>query len=119
MGDLQSSPALAGEGDRPASSAGWWRGRGPGETTAVAPPPLFAECSRSPSPAEAGEDFGSAATRLAGFAGAVLGWSPDTFWRATPAELAAVVAVLRGADDAVAPPDAATFQKLQEAFPDG
>nr|WP_232089639.1 phage tail assembly chaperone [Sphingomonas sp. HMP6] len=49
----------------------------------------------------------------------MLGWSPDTFWCSTPAELAAVVAVLRGADDAVEPPDAATFQKLQEAFPDG
>ena len=64
-------------------------------------------------------EFAQAATRLAGFAGAALGWSPDTFWRATPADLAAVVAVLRGADDAVDPPDAATLQKLQEAFPDG
>lgn len=71
------------------------------------------------SPPRNGEDFGAVATRLAGFAGAVLGWSPDSFWRATPAELAAVVAVLRGDDGGSAPPDAATIRHLQEAFPDG
>jgi len=70
-------------------------------------------------PPRSGEEFSVAAVRLAGFAGAVLGWSPDTFWRATPAELAAVVAVLPGADDAPCPPDAATIRTLQEAFPDG
>lgn len=63
--------------------------------------------------------FAESAVRLAGFAGAVLGWSPDQFWRATPAELGAVVAVLGGRDDSPAPPDAATLKTLQEAFPDG
>jgi uncharacterized phage protein (TIGR02216 family) len=63
--------------------------------------------------------FAESATRLAGFAGALLGWSPDAFWRATPAELAAVVAALTGADGAADPPDAATLRALQEAFPDG
>ncbi len=63
--------------------------------------------------------FADSATRLAGFAGAALGWSPDTFWRATPAELAAVVAVLSGAGEMVPPPDRATLTTLQEAFPDG
>lgn len=63
-------------------------------------------------------DFGAAATRLAGFAGAALGWPPDMFWRATPAELAAVVAVLVGEGDP-APPDASTMARLREAFPDG
>lgn len=42
------------------------------------------------------ERFAQAATRLAGFAGVVLGWSPETFWSATPAELATIVAALRG-----------------------
>ena len=64
-------------------------------------------------------EFAEAATRLAGFAGAVLGWPPDAFWRATPAELAAVVRVLAGAGETVPPPDRATLTKLQEAFPDG
>ncbi|GGB30357.1 hypothetical protein GCM10011380_19790 [Sphingomonas metalli] len=62
--------------------------------------------------------FAEQAARLAGFAGAVLGWSPDAFWRATPAELAAVVAALSG-EAAGAPADTATMARLQEAFPDG
>ena len=63
--------------------------------------------------------FADAAARLAGLAGAVLGWSPDSFWRATPAELASVVAVLRGGDALIDPPDGATLARLQEVFPDG
>lgn len=63
--------------------------------------------------------FAEGAARLAGLAGAALGWSPDAFWRATPAELAGVVAVLRGGDAAIEPPDGATLARLQEAFPDG
>ncbi|MBS0255824.1 MAG: phage tail assembly chaperone [Proteobacteria bacterium] len=38
------------------------------------------------------ERFGPAARRLAGLAGQLLGWRPDEFWRATPAELAAILA---------------------------
>ena len=41
--------------------------------------------------------FTEGAGRLAGLAGAVLGWRPHEFWRATPAELAAIL-------DALAPP---------------
>lgn len=63
--------------------------------------------------------FAEVAARLAGLAGAVLGWPPETFWRATPAELAGVVAVLRGDAATIEPPDAATLARLQEAFPDG
>lgn len=64
-------------------------------------------------------EFAAAALRLSGFAGAVLGWSPDRFWAATPAELGAVVAALTGREAAVAPPDADTVAKLREAYPDG
>lgn len=35
--------------------------------------------------------FGPAALRLSGLAMRLLGWSPDTFWNATPAELAAAL----------------------------
>ncbi|MFS0772825.1 phage tail assembly chaperone [Sphingomonas sp. 1P08PE] len=65
--------------------------------------------------------FAEGAGRLAGVAGAVLGWSPGAFWRATPAELAAVVAALTagGAHGGGDPPDAATMARLREAFPDG
>jgi len=61
--------------------------------------------------------FAHAAGRLAGQAGAVLGWSRDAFWAATPVELAAVVAAIAG--EAADPPDTATIARLKEAFPDG
>ena len=35
--------------------------------------------------------FADGAGRLAGLAGWLLGWRPDEFWRATPAELASVL----------------------------
>ncbi|MGQ0660223.1 phage tail assembly chaperone [Sphingosinicella sp.] len=55
--------------------------------------------------------------RLAGLAGAVLGWRPEEFWRATPAELVAVLSAF--VDET---PDAATaddLARLMEMFPDG
>jgi hypothetical protein len=63
--------------------------------------------------------FAESAARLAGFAGAALGWRPDAFWAATPAELAAVVRALAGDDATVDPPDAAALARLREMFPDG
>lgn len=35
--------------------------------------------------------FGPGAQRLAGLAARALGWRPDEFWQATPAELAAIL----------------------------
>ena len=64
--------------------------------------------------------WAASAQRLAGMAGAVLGWSPDAFWRATPAELDGVVRSLAGGEAAAGePPDTATIARLKEAFPDG
>ena len=37
--------------------------------------------------------FSAAAQRLAGIIPRTLGWLPDNFWNATPAELAAIFAV--------------------------
>ncbi|WP_448501676.1 phage tail assembly chaperone [Sphingomonas sp.] len=62
-------------------------------------------------------DFAALAGRLAGMAGIAPGWTPDIFWAATPAELAAVIAALAG--ETPPPPDAATIARLMEAFPDG
>lgn len=62
--------------------------------------------------------FAGEAGRLAGMAGAVLGWSPERFWRATPAELGAVVTALAGRSEDE-PPSAATLARLQEMYPDG
>ena len=61
--------------------------------------------------------FADAAVRLAGLAGAVFGWRPDEFWRATPDELAALVRAC--AAPAVPPPDAGLIARMQEVFPDG
>jgi uncharacterized phage protein (TIGR02216 family) len=67
-----------------------------------------------------GRVFAASATRLAGLAGALLGWRPDEFWRATPAELEAVLAAFAMPPTATgAPPDAATIAALKEQFPDG
>ncbi|UIJ45853.1 phage tail assembly chaperone [Sphingomonas cannabina] len=55
--------------------------------------------------------------RLAGLAGVLFGWAPDTFWNATPAELGALVAAVAGdAPDALGGGELA---RLMEAFPDG
>lgn len=61
--------------------------------------------------------FSEAAVRLAGLAGALLGWRPEEFWRATPAELGAVLAALSG--DSAAPLSRGELASLKERFPDG
>ena len=61
--------------------------------------------------------FSEAAGRLAGLAGALLGWRPEEFWRATPAELTAVLAALAGGGDAPVTGD--ELARLKEMFPDG
>ncbi len=78
-------------------------------------PPLRPPLSQ-PLPREGGEAFAQGAGRLAGVAGAVLGWRPGEFWAATPAELAAVLRVLAPDGDAVA--DAGDLRRLMEMFPD-
>ncbi len=61
--------------------------------------------------------FTQSATRLSGLVSALLGWRPDDFWRATPEELAAVLAALTPATEASG--DAALITQLKELFPDG
>ncbi len=62
--------------------------------------------------------FSEAARRLAGIAGALLGWRPDEFWSATPAELATVLEALAGgaAREGV---ERADLDRLRRMFPDG
>ncbi len=60
--------------------------------------------------------FTDSAARLAGMAGALLGWRPDEFWSATPAELATVAAALAGETDAAG---AGELALLMEMYPDG
>ena len=61
--------------------------------------------------------FIECAARLAGQAGVAFGWTPELFWAATPAELAALVRAVAGEE--VGPPDRDTIAQLMEAFPDG
>nr|WP_230481056.1 phage tail assembly chaperone [Sphingomonas sp. Leaf21] len=64
--------------------------------------------------------FSDEAGQLAGMAGAVLGWSPDRFWRATPAELRAVVTAMTGmAGMGGDPPSPDRLARLREMYPDG
>jgi uncharacterized phage protein (TIGR02216 family) len=60
--------------------------------------------------------FSEAAARLAGLAGALLGWRPDEFWRATPAELGAVLGAMTGTEEATA--SRSDLDRLMERFPD-
>lgn len=62
------------------------------------------------------ERFSEAAGRLAGLAGALLGWRPDEFWRATPAELGAVLRAMLGPEEERA--TRADLARLMERFPD-
>lgn len=62
-------------------------------------------------------DFASGAARLAGIATLLLGWRPDEFWRATPSELATILAAFGAPAEPAG--DAALIMRLQEAFPDG
>ena len=49
------------------------------------------------------------------FAFRVLRWSPETFWRATPRELAAAMG---GLAEAAEPARSADLDRLMRAFPD-
>jgi hypothetical protein len=61
-------------------------------------------------------EFAAAAVRLAGLAGALLGWRPDEFWNATPAELATVLKAIAMEEDAAV--SGADLGRLMEMFPD-
>ena len=61
-------------------------------------------------------EFALVAQRLAGLAGALLGWRPEDFWKTTPAELAAVLGALAGEGEGAGPID---LDRLMEMFPDG
>jgi len=63
------------------------------------------------------ETFARCAGRLAGAAGLWFGWSPDQFWRATPAEFAALLIAARGEE--AQPADSVLIARMMEADPDG
>jgi hypothetical protein len=60
--------------------------------------------------------FSQSAGRLAGLAGAVLGWRPDEFWEATPGELAGVLRAMTGEGEAEL--SLVELERLRHMFPD-
>ena len=58
--------------------------------------------------------FGGAAARLSSAASLLLGWRPDEFWKATPAELALAMTFA----EAIEAPDVKTIEALRRRFPD-
>jgi uncharacterized phage protein (TIGR02216 family) len=58
--------------------------------------------------------FGEQAVVLAGMTARLLGWRPDEFWRATPAELAAVLQ-----DAGIEQMACDELARLMEQYPDG
>jgi hypothetical protein len=58
--------------------------------------------------------FAESALQLCGQCALLLGWRPDDFWSATPAELACILNAPTPRGEG--PPD---LQKLMELFPDG
>jgi len=73
-------------------------------------------------PTQENRSFSPSISRLSGTVCAALRWTPDQFWDATPAELAAISAVF--ADNApghlgLAPLGTEQLEKLKETFPDG
>lgn len=77
-----------------------------------------AACDPGPRPPPGYNRCANIATRLAGLAAILLGWRPDDFWNATPAELAAALAPLanKGGHSPASPAD---LSRLMEHFPDG
>jgi len=59
--------------------------------------------------------FGEQARRFAGMAAQLLGWTPETFWNATPAELCDA---LMPPGEAGEPPSKAAIDALMTRFPD-
>lgn len=60
--------------------------------------------------------FATAASRLAGLTGGLIGWRPEEFWSATPAELEAIFTALAPSQEAA---DQSLIARLKEQFPDG
>jgi hypothetical protein len=65
-----------------------------------------------------GDDhFSAKVLTLSGQSALFLGWRPDDFWNATPAELATVLQAFRPSIEAGA--DGDVLKTLMELFPDG
>lgn len=65
-------------------------------------------------------EFAALALAASRVATGILGWPPDLFWRATPAELAhAIAGRIGGPEGAAMPLRSADLARLIEEMPDG
>ncbi|MEP2103210.1 phage tail assembly chaperone [Parasphingorhabdus sp.] len=67
-------------------------------------------------------DFCTSAAHLAGLIPATVGWTPDQFWAATPAELTAILTAFSAASPVpqnTEPLDKTQLQKLKETLNHG
>ncbi|MFT5329218.1 MAG: putative phage protein (TIGR02216 family) [Parasphingorhabdus sp.] len=75
-----------------------------------------------PRPSPGHNYFSNSTQKLSGTVSAVLGWTPEQFWRATPAELTAIFATFSANAPGhlnQSPLDANQLEQLKESFPDG
>jgi len=66
--------------------------------------------------------FAVLASRLSGTVSAVLGWTPEQFWNATPAELGSIFSAFAdngSGHSGQTPLGTQQLEKLKETFPDG
>lgn len=71
--------------------------------------------SSQPSPASGRGAFGARAVEHFSAAALLLGWRPNEFWAATPAELSAALGGVSGGANA---PDKKLIEALRKRFPD-
>ncbi|HEY9092181.1 phage tail assembly chaperone [Parasphingorhabdus sp.] len=64
-------------------------------------------------------DFRTSAAHLAGLIPAALGWTPDQYWNATPAELAAILMALSPAGQSARPLNKSEMEKLKDTLENG
>lgn len=67
-------------------------------------------------------DFRTSAAHLAGLISATIGWTPDQYWNATPAELAAILNALSAAGSAhqsTEPLNKTQLEKLKDTLSHG
>ncbi len=68
------------------------------------------------------DDFSTAAAHLAGLIPATIGWTPNQYWNATPAELAAILMAMSASGpvhQSTQPLDKTQLEKLKDTLSNG
>ena len=65
------------------------------------------------------DDFRSTAAHFAGLVPVLTGWTPDQYWNATPAELAAILMALSPTGQTAPPLNKSEMEKLKDTLENG